>query len=131
MTDYLDMDDLIHLVEQALGQRPHSVVRDWGLLDSALHRPQATVFGSDAYTTLDEKAAALMHALARNHPLLDGNKRLAWLAARLFYVYNGRDLRASDATTADTLVRAVAGGKYEVDQLGESLRFWTAALPVE
>gem|GEM_PF-3859362 len=55
-------------------------VRDVGLLESAVHRPRASVLGQDAYSDLFTKAAALMHSLARNHPLVDGNKRLAWLA---------------------------------------------------
>jgi death-on-curing protein len=90
-------------------------------LDSALHRPQSTVFGTEAYPGLDAKAAVLLHSLARNRPLLDGNKRLAWLAARLFYVRNGRDLRAKDPHMADTLVRSVAPGDDDVEQLARAL----------
>ncbi|MBB5155810.1 type II toxin-antitoxin system death-on-curing family toxin [Saccharopolyspora phatthalungensis] len=128
MTQYLELDDLLYLISAALRQEPKSIVRDWGALESALHRPRSTVFGVDAYVTLDEKAASLLHALARNHPLLDGNKRLAWLAARMFYVYNDHDLRASDARTADTLVREVAEGKHDADRLAEVLRFWVVEL---
>ena len=57
------------------------MVHDVGLLESALGRPRATVFGDDAYPDLHTKAAALLHSLARNHALVDGNKRLAWAAA--------------------------------------------------
>lgn len=128
MTDYLELDDLLYLVREALGQEPKVFVRDWGALESALHRPRSTVFGADAYPVLDEKAAALLHGLARNHPLLDGNKRLAWLATRLFYANNERDLRAEDARAADALVRAVAAGKYEVDELASALRSWVVDL---
>ncbi|MEV0050920.1 type II toxin-antitoxin system death-on-curing family toxin [Saccharopolyspora sp. NPDC003752] len=128
MTHYLELEDLLYLISEALHQEPKSIVRDWGALESALHRPRSTVFGVDAYPTLDEKASALLHALARNHPLLDGNKRLAWLAARLFYAYNGRDLKASDAQTADALIREVAAGKHDADRLAEVLRFWVVDL---
>jgi death-on-curing protein len=53
------------------------LVRDHGLLASAAARPQTTVFGKDAYPTLLHKAAALLQSIAGNHPLIDGNKRLA------------------------------------------------------
>lgn len=123
------MDDLQYLIVRALDQQPESVVRDWGLLESALYRPQASVFGSDAYPTLDAKAAALLHSIARNHPLMDGNKRLSWLATRLFYARNMLDLRAKDPQSADDLVRAVASGKYEVEDLAAALSGWVHELP--
>lgn len=121
MTDHVELDDVLYLIEQALPEPVMDVVRDWGLLESALHRPRSTVFGTDAYPHLDQKAAALMLALARNHPLVDGNERLAWLAARFFYVKNGFDLRASDPVETDSFVRAVAVGKYDVDELAREL----------
>ena len=52
-------------------------MRDYGLLEAAVARPQAAVFGKDAYPDLDSKARALLHSVARNHALIDGNKRLA------------------------------------------------------
>lgn len=121
MTDHVELDDALYLIEQALPEPVMDVVRDWGLLESALHRPRATVFGADAYPHLDQKAAALMLALARNHPLVDGNKRLAWLATRFFYVRNGFDLRAGDPVEANSFVRAVAMGEFEVDDLAKEL----------
>lgn len=129
MTEYVSMDDLQYLIVRALDQQPESVVRDWGLLESAIHRPQATVFGSDAYPILDAKAAALLHSIARNHPLIDGNKRLSWLATRLFYARNELDLRAVDPESADELVRAVASGSYEVEDLAVALAKWVHDLP--
>lgn len=128
MIDYVSMDDLQYLIVRALDQQPETVVRDWGLLESALHRPQASVFGSDAYPTLDAKAAALLHSIARNHPLMDGNKPLSWLATRLFYARNELDLRASDPYSADELVRAVASGMYEVEDLAVALSKWVHRL---
>lgn len=128
MIEYLDLGDIQYLIVRALGQPPESIVRDWGLLESAMYRPQSVVFGTDAYPTLDEKAAALLHSLSRNHPLLDGNKRLAWLAVRLFYARNGRDLRAPDAQAGDALVRAVAMGEYDIGPLTVLLGRWIVDL---
>jgi len=118
--DYLDLDDLMAAAEAALGRPPG--VRDWGLLESALARPRATVFGEDAYPDIHTKAAALMHSLATNHGLVDGNKRLAWVATRLFYGMNGWDVFASEDEKFDLTV-AVASGEYDdVPKLAEHLR---------
>jgi death-on-curing protein len=122
--DYVSLDDVECLIQRGLGRQPEAVVRDWGLLESALHRPQSVVFGNDAYPTLDTKAAALLHSLARNHPLLDGNKRLAWLATRLFYARNAKDLRATDPHLADDLIQTVASGEHEVERLAKHLAEW-------
>lgn len=124
MTDHLDLGDLEYLIARTLGEQPQAHVRDWGLLESALHRPQSSVFGTDAYPTLDEKAAALMHSLVRNHPLVDGNKRLGWLATRLCYARNGRDLRAESPRLADALVRGVAAGEHDAAALAVLLSEW-------
>ena len=85
MTAYLSLEDLLALVEDLqLGP-----VRDLGLLASAAHRPMTTLWGQDAYLTLEEKAAALLESLVRNHALVDGNKRLGWLATVVFLDING------------------------------------------
>lgn len=104
--EYLDLEDLLALVRR-LGAGP---VRDIGLLDSAAARPQSTAFGQDAYPTLELKAAALLHSLARNHPLADGNKRLAWLAAVVFLDVNGRHITLDDDTAFDLVMDVAAGG---------------------
>ena len=88
MTEFLDLDDLLDITSQAVGG--DVVVGDYGLLESALARPRASVFGQDAYPHLHLKAAALLHSLSRNHPLVDGNKRLAWTACRTFLAINGQ-----------------------------------------
>jgi death-on-curing protein len=128
MTGYSTLADLEYLIERGLGQQPKVVIRDRGLLESALHRPASAVFGDEAYPTLDSKAASLLHSLARNHPLLDGNKRLAWLATRLFYAQNGRDLRAPDPHEADALIRAIASAEHEVEALATLLSAWVHEL---
>jgi death-on-curing protein len=110
---YLTLPELLHVAARALGGEPD--VRDYGLLESALARPQATAFGSDAYPGLDAKAAALLHSLARNHALIDGNKRLALAAAIAFYGVNGRRLTLTN-DEAYELVMTVASG--ELDAVG-------------
>ena len=115
--EYLDVADL---VEVAVGVIGEAAVRDQGLLASAAGRPQATVLGQDAYPTFSEKAAALMHSLARNHALVDGNKRLAWAATRVFCLLNGRDL-AFTVDDAENLVLSVARGELEMPEIAASI----------
>ena len=115
--DYLTVDDLLEIAAGVVG---HVEVRDVGLLASATARPAATVFGAEAYPSFPEKVAALLHALARNHPLLDGNKRLAWSAARVFCLMNGRDLRFG-VDEAEALMLAVATGDLDVPDLTTAL----------
>lgn len=107
--EYLDLEDLLGLV-RALGAGP---VRDVGLLDSAAARAGSSAFGEDAYGTLALKAAALLHSLVRNHVLVDGNKRLGWLATVVFLDLNGH-LPQLDDGAAFTLVMDVAEGVVEV-----------------
>ena len=111
--DYLSVDDLLEIAAGILGRVE---VRDPGLLASAAARPASTVFGADAYPRFPEKLAALLHSLARNHPLLDGNKRLAWSAARVFCLMNGRDLRIG-IDEAEAMMLDVASGALDVPEL--------------
>ena len=90
--EYLSLEDLLGFVS-ALGAGP---VRDLGLLDSACHRPRSGLFGQEAYPTLAGKAGALMHSVAGNDALVDGNKRLALLATVVFLRINGHRLELSD-----------------------------------
>jgi len=115
--EYLELDDLLALV-RALGAGP---VRDVGLLDSATGRPRATAFGQDAYPTLPLKAAALLHSLARNHSLVDGNKRLGWLATIVFLDLNAHQPDLDD-DAAFRLVMDVAAGTSEVEEIAARLR---------
>ena len=82
MTLHLTVEQALKIARVAVGGPIE--LRDVGLLDAAVHRPRASVLGQDAYPDLLTKAAALLHSLARNHPLVDGNKRLAWLATYVF-----------------------------------------------
>jgi death on curing protein len=110
VTRYLTLADLLRFAEAAVGEEPQ--VRDFGLLEAALARPAATVFGQDAYPTLTTKAAALLHSLCRNHALVDGNKRIAWAATAVFLVLNGRPPRIDQDAVFD-LVMAVADGTFD------------------
>ena len=107
---YLTLPELLHVAERTLGA--DFIVRDYGLLEAALARPQATAFGKDAYPTLDGKAAALLHSLARNHALIDGNKRLALAGLIAFYGLNGRRLTLTN-DEAYHLIMSVASGQLE------------------
>ncbi len=107
---FLSLDELLHVAERTLGFKPD--VRDYGLLEAALARPQATVFGKDAYPGVHDKAAALLHSLARNHALVDGNKRLALAGTIAFYGMNGWRLMLSNDRAYD-LVIDVAAGKLD------------------
>jgi death-on-curing protein len=107
---YLTLPDLLHVAERTLG--PDYAVRDIGLLEAALARPRATAFGKDAYPDLDAKAAALLHSIARNHALVDGNKRLALTSVIAFYGLNGRRLTLTNDEAYD-LVMSVAEGRLD------------------
>lgn len=111
--DYLSLEDLLEI---AAGLIENVNVRDMGLLAGAAARPRLTAFGDDAYPTWAHKAAALMHSLARNHPLVDGNKRLAWSATRVFCLLNGTDL-VMDVDEAELMVLAVATGNLDAADL--------------
>lgn len=117
---YLTLPELLHVAARALGREPD--VRDPGLLESAAARPQATVFGADAYPDLDAKAAALLHSLARNHALVDGNKRLALAAVIAFYGVNGRRLTMTNDQAYELIIDVAAGHLDSVDAIAARLR---------
>lgn len=108
--DYLTLDDLL---EVAAGVLDEVQVRDLGLLASAAARPKMTVFGDDAYPMFEDKAAALLHSLVRNHALVDGNKRLSWAATRTFCLLNGRDLHYT-VDEAEAFMLAAAEGTLDI-----------------
>ncbi|MFJ7296924.1 type II toxin-antitoxin system death-on-curing family toxin [Streptomyces collinus] len=121
-TRYLSVDEVTAIAEIAFGGRPPEA-RAPALLASAVHRPRARMFGTAAYDDLYEQAAALLHALAANHPLVDGNKRTAWLATATFLALNGVDLAGADQDRAYALVVDVASGtEAEVGRIAGRLR---------
>jgi death on curing protein len=123
VTEFLDLEDLLVITRIATGAPV--LVRDYGLLSSALARPQTTVFGEDAYPGLLVKAAALLHSLAGNHALVDGNKRLAWLATYTFLRLNGVDLKADDAQVVELVIAVADGTLDEVGDIAKRLEPWS------
>lgn len=122
MTEYLDLDDLLVIARVAIGKE--LAVRDYGLLESSLARPRASVFGQDAYSDLHLKAAALLHSLARNHALVDGNKRLAWTACLTFLAINGQWISAPEDDRFDFVIAVATGSVHDLDKIADQLRTW-------
>jgi death on curing protein len=127
---YVTVDELVYINEQVVtGEAIHSIVegkravRDMGLLEAAAARPMASAFGQDAYETLGEKAAVLLHSVARNHAFADGNKRTATVAALFMLAVNGQRVTWDDSE-ALTWIIAIAEGK----QTPEAFAAW---LPTE
>ena len=120
---FLTLPELLHVAERTLG--PDYAVRDIGLLEAALARPQATAFGKDAYPDLDAKAAALLHSVARNHALVDGNKRLALAALIACYGLNGRRLTLTNDEAYDLVMKVAAGDLDTVDDIAAILQHAT------
>lgn len=116
---FLDLEDLLHVAQRTLGVAP--VVRDHGLLESALARPRATAFGKNAYAGIHQKAAAFMHSLARNHALVDGNKRLALAAVLAFYGMNGLRLTLSNDEAYELALRVATGELAEIADIAAVL----------
>ena len=122
MTEYLDLDDLLAAADTAVGGRVD--VRDVGLLQAAAARPQASAFGEEAYPSLDAKAAALLQSIVAGHPLVDGNKRLGWVAVRLFYLMNGTDIHPDSNAVFDLIVAVAAGDLDDVRAIAAILERW-------
>ena len=118
--EYLDLDDLVLLATGLLGEPPP--IRDLGLLGAAAARPRTTAFGEDAYPDLWTKAAALLHSIVNNLPLVDGNKRLGWLACAVFLDLNGIDPTTATNDDVVELVTAVAASDIELDDLTARLQ---------
>jgi len=117
---FLDLDLLLHVATRVLDADP--VVRDYGLLESALARPRASAFGEDAYPDLHEKAAALLHSLARNHALVDGNKRIALAATIAFFGMNGIRLTLSNDEAYDLVMSVATGALEDVPDIAAALQ---------
>jgi death on curing protein len=124
---YLTLPELMHVARRVLG--PEVAVRDYGLLEAALARPKATAFGKDAYPSLDAKAAALLHSLARNHALFDGDKRLALAAAIAFCGLNGRRLTLTNDEAYDLVMKVAAGELNHAEDIAAILQAGTARRP--
>ena len=118
--EFLDLDDVVDLATALLGDPVP--IRDVGLLGSAVARPQTTAFGEDAYPDIWTKAAALLHSIVKNHALVDGNKRLGWLATAVFLEINGIEISGAGNDDVYDLVIDVAAGQPTIDSIAERLR---------
>lgn len=116
--EYLTTEDLL-LLTRRLGVGP---VHDVGLLDSSAGRPRSSAFGEDAYPTIELKAAALLHSVAANHCLADGNKRLAFLAAMVFLDLSGHDVELTDDEAFQVTMDVASGALTDVTQIAGRLR---------
>jgi death-on-curing protein len=116
---HLDLDDLLHVARRTLGEVQ---VRDVGLLASAAARPRSTAFGEEVYPSIHDKAAALLHSLARTQPLVDGNKRLALAATLAFYGVNGLRLTLSNDEAYDLVMAVAVGDLDDVGPIAAHLR---------
>ena len=117
---YLYLDEVIEIGEALI---PNFRIRDIGLLESAVIRPEMTVYGREAYKKLTEKIAALMHSLASNHALVDGNKRITWSCGRIFAILNGRDFEV-DVDEAEKVIVALASGDLDAKSLAPIIEKW-------
>lgn len=121
---YLTPSELLHVAERTLGA--DVPVRDHGLLESALARPRATVFGAHAYDSVEEKAGALLHSLARNHALVDGNKRLTLAATIAFLGLNGYRLTLTNEQAYRLVIDVASGQLDDVSDISEHIRAGSA-----
>ena len=117
---YLDLDDVVHVAERVLDGQV--AIRDRGLLASAVARPMASAFGEDAYATLHDKCAALLHSVARNHALVDGNKRLALGAVLAFLGLNGWRLTMTNDEAYELIIAVASGETDDVPTISTRLR---------
>ena len=118
MTDYLTVAEVLAMhadqIERYGGS--HSV-RDPGLLEAALFRPQ-----TGYYADLIEEAAALWESMSQNHPFIDGNKRTAFAATYTFLAINGARLTANAQETEDFVLALYEGNQFTFDKLVPWLR---------
>lgn len=122
MTLYLSVEQLLRIhAQQASRFGGATGVRDEGALEAAVARPQATFGGEDLYPDLAAKAAALLHSLVASHPLVDGNKRTAAMAAELLLLFNGYELAATD-DMFEEVVMATARGQLDAEALAIWIR---------
>lgn len=121
---FLNLEELLHVAERTLGSEPE--IRDVGLLESALARPRASAFGEPAYPSIHQKAAALLHSLARNHALVDGNKRLALAATIALYGMNGTRLTLTNDQAYELVIDVASGTLDDVPRIAAVLEAGTA-----
>ena len=120
---YLTLAEALTIAETVTGVEAGVLARvsRLDLLDSALHAPQAGFADEDFYPDLIDKAAVLVVRIAKNHPLLDGNKRLAWAALNMFCALNDHALKVPADDAVETML-AIASGELDEAGVAEWLR---------
>lgn len=123
MTNYLTKEEVIsahYFMMGRMNDADQAGVKDHGLLDSAVHRPQQSVFGEDAYPSLFDKAAALLESLVKNHCFHNGNKRTAYLVTKSFLLLNGYHLRMERQHAVEFIVD-IATGMHTLEAIAHIL----------
>lgn len=121
---YLTVEDVLRFNEAEVGLE---LLADFGLLESAVLRPQATFGGADLYPDFPSKAAVLVFSLIRNHPFIDGNKRTGIGALDAFCILNGYLLGADDAALVG-LANDIAEGTLTVEAIAGQIKAWLGSL---
>ncbi|ALE86608.1 MULTISPECIES: type II toxin-antitoxin system death-on-curing family toxin [unclassified Pseudonocardia] len=121
MTRYLTTEQLLYYGRLAV-EHGQLHVRDWGLVESALYRPQASAFGQDAYPDVWTKAAALLQSLATNHAFVDGNKRTALAATYAFLRLNNERLTIYNDDAVGLVLAVATGQLADIEKIAEALR---------
>lgn len=112
MIIFLTKEEVIsahYFMMRKMNDADQSGVKDHGLLESAVHRPQQSVFGEDAYPRLYDKAAALLESLVKNHCFHNGNKRTAYLVTKSFLMINGKHLKMQREYAVEFIVDIAKG----------------------
>jgi death-on-curing protein len=123
MTIYLSSEILLEQLE-SIG----FVVRDRGLFASCVERAATTLYGQDAYPTIEHKAAAILESFVKNHPMIDGNKRSGWLSANIFLELNAVEVVCTLDDAFDFIL-GIATGAQEFDEIVSWLSARTVPLP--
>ena len=106
----LSKPQILLLHEQLIAETGGSSgLRDEGMLDSALNAPFQTFSGKDVYPSLQQKAARLCFGLVKNHPFIDGNKRIGAHAMLVFLALNGIELEHTQTELSDIILQLAAG----------------------
>lgn len=119
---YLTEEQILTIAARVMDE---VLVRDHGLISSAVARPRSSAFGEDAYPDLETKAAALLQSLVRNHALIDGNERLSLAATIAFVGVNGLRLTVSEDEAYDFVIAVATSTLAEVDEIAAVLRSGT------
>lgn len=129
---YVTLEESLLVIRAMHGGSPLDYVRDTVLLQSALERPAATLFGRDAYPDVYAKGAALLHSVVRNHALLDGNKRTGWVLCVLFFQLNGYEEHYDEDAMFEFIVALAAGEVEDIGEIAQQLTAWfTRRFPSE